>query len=80
MTESTSDELTAKFMPGPQGELRSLRAASVQTVADRRHVELDQKSVGRLSQMDAMQQQSWTLAHAAHGRFGEATMQRPTGL
>ena len=42
--------------------LDSLRAASKTTADNRRTVELDQTSVGRLSRMDAMQGQAMALA------------------
>ena len=42
--------------------LDSLRAASKTTADNRRPVELDQTSVGRLSRMDAMQGQAMALA------------------
>lgn len=43
-------------------QLEALRAASQSTAEDRRPVELDQSSVGRLSRMDAMQQQAMAAA------------------
>jgi len=46
--------------------LAELRAASGATAEDRRPVELDQSSVGRLSRMDAMQVQA--MAQAAERR------------
>lgn len=42
--------------------LEDLRAASETTADNRRPVELDQTSVGRLSRMDAMQGQAMALA------------------
>jgi DnaK suppressor protein len=42
--------------------LEALRAASETTAENRRPVELDQTSVGRLSRMDAMQVQAMALA------------------
>ncbi len=42
----------------------TLRAAETATAADRAPVELDQTSVGRLSRMDAMQQQAMAAAQA----------------
>lgn len=62
MTDPTPEDLKAIFLSRLQGELQDLRAASVQTAADRRPVELDQQSVGRLSRMDAMQQQAMAAA------------------
>lgn len=45
-----------------EAELAELRAASAATAGDRRPVELDQTSVGRLSRMDAMQVQAMAQA------------------
>jgi len=42
--------------------LESLRAASETTADNRRPVELDQTSVGRVSRMDAMQVQAMAVA------------------
>jgi DnaK suppressor protein len=62
MEEPSADELAAAFLPRLQAELRGLRTASAQTAGNRRPVELDQQSVGRLSRMDAMQQQAMAAA------------------
>ena len=43
-------------------ELTELEATSEKSAESRRAVSLDQQSVGRLSRMDAMQQQSMALA------------------
>lgn len=71
MEDPTPDELKVAFLPRLEQELQSLREASVQTAADRRPVELDQQSVGRLSRMDAMQQQAMAAAQETrrHGRI-----------
>jgi DnaK suppressor protein len=63
--------LKATFLSRLENELRALREASVDTAADRRPVELDQQSVGRLSRMDAMQQQAMAAAQETrrHGRI-----------
>jgi DnaK suppressor protein len=45
-----------------QARLDELQAASAATEADRKPVELDQASVGRLSRMDAMQVQAMSAA------------------
>lgn len=45
-------------------EAAELRAAEADTSADRAPVELDQTSVGRLSRMDAMQQQAMAAAQS----------------
>jgi DnaK suppressor protein len=45
-----------------RGEMEELKTLSAQTRDDRAPVSLDQQSVGRLSRMDAIQQQSMDLA------------------
>ena len=45
-------------------EAASLRAEEAATQADRAPVELDQQSVGRLSRMDALQQQAMATAQS----------------
>lgn len=45
-----------------EDEIAQIRRLSADTSAARAPVELDQQSVGRLSRMDAMQQQSMDLA------------------
>lgn len=62
MNEPTHNDLKALFFIRLEEELRTLREASKQTAADRRPVQLDQQSVGRLSRMDAMQQQAMAAA------------------
>lgn len=71
MADPTPEELKATFLSRLENELRDLREASVHTAADRRPVELDQQSVGRLSRMDAMQQQAMAAAQETrrHGRI-----------
>lgn len=49
------DRLTGLFRPIVARELAKLAADSEASAASREPVELDQKSVGRLSRMDAMQ-------------------------
>ncbi|MEM0923838.1 MAG: TraR/DksA C4-type zinc finger protein [Pseudomonadota bacterium] len=44
-----------------EAEIAELQAAEKATVEDRRAVELDQQSVGRLSRMDALQVQAMAL-------------------
>lgn len=63
MTDIPSDsELAARFRPRIEAELAGLAAATESTAADRRPVELDQQSVGRLSRMDAIQGQAMAAA------------------
>lgn len=60
MTEVSRD--LAALRAALVSRLEALRAASDTTAADRRPVELDQTSVGRVSRMDAMQGQAMALA------------------
>lgn len=80
MAEPTPDQLKAQFLPRLRKELDDLLQASAATVEDRKPVELDQQSVGRLSRMDAMQQQAMAAAQDSrrHGRVRavEAAIQR----
>jgi DnaK suppressor protein len=62
MTDPTPDGMRVRYLPRIRAELADLSAASVATEADRRPVELDQQSVGRLSRMDAIQQQAMAAA------------------
>lgn len=54
--------LQAKFRPLIEAERAELERQSAETNADRRPVELDQQSVGRLSRMDAIQMQAMAQA------------------
>jgi DnaK suppressor protein len=65
MTEPDADALNARYRARLTEELAALRAASDTTSADRKPVQLDQSSVGRLSRMDAMQQQAMAAAQDA---------------
>lgn len=47
-----------------EAELAALEAEEASTAADRRPVELDQQSVGRLSRMDALQVQAMASAQS----------------
>jgi DnaK suppressor protein len=51
-------DLQARFRPRIEAELAELLAASETSAEERGPVALDQQSVGRLSRMDAMQQQA----------------------
>ncbi|MFN3970593.1 MAG: TraR/DksA family transcriptional regulator [Gemmobacter sp.] len=51
-----------------RAELAAVEAGSAATEADRRPVELDQQSVGRLSRMDALQGQAMAAATEARRR------------
>ena len=53
-----------KFRERLDQEAAELRAADANTADDRAPVELDQTQVGRLSRMDAMQQQSMAAAQS----------------
>lgn len=80
MNEPNQKDLKALFLIRLEEELRTLRETSEQTAADRRPVELDQQSVGRLSRMDAMQQQAMASAQQTRrngrGRALEAAIAR----
>ncbi|WP_114964659.1 TraR/DksA family transcriptional regulator [Alkalilacustris brevis] len=65
MSDPDIEELRARYLPRLQAEAEALRQASGETAANRRPVELDQQSVGRLSRMDAMQQQAMAAAQEA---------------
>jgi DnaK suppressor protein len=71
MADPGEDELRRRYLPRMQEELQDLRAASNTTSDNRKPVTLDQQSVGRLSRMDAMQQQAMAAAQEArrHGRM-----------
>lgn len=78
--EPDPEELKAAFLPRLREEIESLRSASEQTAESRKPVELDQQSVGRLSRMDALQQQAMAAAQDARrharGRALEAAIRR----
>lgn len=59
------DALRARYAARIAAEIAELTAADAATAADRAPVELDQTGVGRLSRMDAMQQQAMATAQAA---------------
>ncbi|SLN75702.1 TraR/DksA C4-type zinc finger protein [Roseisalinus antarcticus] len=56
--EPTDADLADRYRPRLAAERAELEASSAATGADRRPVELDQQSVGRLSRMDALQGQA----------------------
>ena len=60
---------SARFAPILRAELAALQAQSAETGADRRPVEPDQQSVGRLSRMEAIQGQQ--MAAAIEARRGQ---------
>lgn len=71
MTAPTPEQLKIGFLSRLQEELALVRQASDATASDRKPVILDQQSVGRLSRMDAMQQQAMAAAQDTrrHGRI-----------
>ncbi|TGD41777.1 TraR/DksA family transcriptional regulator [Pseudotabrizicola sediminis] len=83
MSEPTPEQLRSRFLPRLREELDELHEASGATIEHRKPVELDQQSVGRLSRMDAMQQQAMATALDArrNGRIRalEAALQRLEG-
>jgi DnaK suppressor protein len=60
--EREPEELNAIFQPRVEAERAELLARSDATDVDRRPVELDQQSVGRLSRMDSLQIQAMAVA------------------
>lgn len=68
MADPSAEELRARYEPRLREELAELRAASASTSEDRRPVELDQQSVGRLSRMDALQGQAMARGVEARRR------------
>lgn len=68
MTDPTPETMRARYGPRLAAEIAALMTASGDSRADRAPVELDQQSVGRLSRMDAMQQQA--MAAATEARRG----------
>lgn len=70
MGTADPSQLYQKFLERLREELETVQQASQKTSEDRKPVELDQQSVGRLSRMDAMQQQAMAAAQDArrHGR------------
>lgn len=80
MDEPSDAELRDTFLPRLREELAALRSASAETAESRQPVELDQQGVGRLSRMDALQQQAMSAAQDARrqgrGRAIEAAIRR----
>ena len=69
MSAPSDAELAARYRPVIAAELADLDRATDATSTDRKPVELDQQSVGRLSRMDAMQGQA--MAAAVEARRGQ---------
>ena len=65
MSEPTDEELAARYRPRLLAEQAELSAASDSTRESRKPVTLDQQSVGRLSRMDALQNQAMAQATGA---------------
>ena len=61
-----NEERLSKYRDQINARLREIETEGLLTKADRSTVMLDQQSVGRLSRMDALQQQA--MANATHGR------------
>ncbi len=62
MDDHDEEALRARFEPLLRAELAALAEASGATTGDRKPVQLDQQSVGRLSRMDALQGQAMAAA------------------
>lgn len=56
------EDMATHFEPLLELELKQLKSASFETADTRKPVALDQQSVGRLSRMDAMQNQAMAKA------------------
>lgn len=65
MDEPTDEELRVRYLPRLREELDALQEASESTSEHRRPVELDQQSTGRLSRMDALQNQAMAAGSEA---------------
>lgn len=65
MDDPTDDDLRDRYLGRLNAEMAEIRTASASTADARKPVELDQQSVGRLSRMDAMQQQAMSAAQEA---------------
>ena len=68
MAEPSPEDLRARYEPRLRYEFADLKLASTSTSGDRRPVELDQQSVGRLSRMDALQGQAMAAGVEARRR------------
>jgi len=62
MDDPSEEELRARYEPKLRQELEELQGLQELSAESRRTVKLDQTSVGRLSRMDAMQQQAMAMA------------------
>jgi DnaK suppressor protein len=62
MEEPDSAELERCFRPRLEADLADVAAQIERSAEDRKPVELDQQSVGRLSRVDAMQRQAMAQA------------------
>jgi DnaK suppressor protein len=80
MSDPTDAELADRYRPRLLSEQAELAASSRATHDDRRPVELDQQSVGRLSRMDALQGQAMAKGlearRMARGRAIAAALER----
>ena len=65
MDEPTNEELRVRYLRRLREELAALSEASESTSEQRRPVELDQQSTGRLSRMDALQNQAMATGSEA---------------
>ena len=73
-------KLLIQFRERLQQEAADLRAAEAETSDDRAPVELDQTSVGRLSRMDAMQQQAMAAAQSRRRAARQQAIRRALRL
>lgn len=64
--EPSPEDCRVRYAVRVEDELRAIAQAGNETARDRKPVELDQQSIGRLSRMDALQGQA--MAKAMQGR------------
>ena len=80
MTAPAPASLSARFEPRLRAELTDLKALRDGTKLDRKPVELDQQSIGRVSRIDSLQMQAMSNAAEARRqqrvRALEAALQR----
>lgn len=80
MTDPSMEDLRDRYLPRLNEELAALRDASETASAHRLPVELDQQSTGRLSRMDALQNQAMAAGTEARrqsrARALRATLER----
>ena len=69
--------MSERYRPRLLAQAEEFRSTSGDTAADRKPVELDQQSVGRLSRMNAMQQQAMAAVQEAGRRARQVAIDPP---